>query len=295
MVDRIQHAPLSLFSEALVSDEGNSFVCQDFALSFSRDKKGLEDLDFSAPFLVENLHLILLRQGRLSVHANLQSHSIEAPALVLVGQNTIYQIESVSDDISTDILIVSTEVIRRIRRDGLPMFMQEAPCFAYAPMSDDRLSAYDAILRSLLSVSRLQPQVVGAIEGLLATVVSFVDEFVTQHGHGQAANRQQEIFLRFLHLVNRHCKEHRELSFYADKMTMAQGYLSRVVSCYSGTYAKEWIERAVLLEAKVMLRHTEKTIGDISFDLGFPNESFFCKYFHRLIGQTPREFRLLSK
>ena len=78
-------------------------------------------------------------------------------------------------------------------------------------------------------------------------------------------------------------------------MTMAQGYLSRVVSCYSGTYAKEWIERAVLLEAKVMLRHTDKTIGDISFDLGFPNESFFCKYFRRLIGQTPRDFRLLSK
>jgi AraC-like DNA-binding protein len=74
-------------------------------------------------------------------------------------------------------------------------------------------------------------------------------------------------------------------------MALSQDHLSRIVREHSGTTCKAWIERAVLLEAKVLLRHTDRTITDISEALHFPNDSFFCKYFKRLIGMTPRQYR----
>ena len=52
-----------------------------------------------------------------------------------------------------------------------------------------------------------------------------------------------------------------------------------------------WINRTTVMEAKVLLRHTDRTITDISEALHFPNDSFFCKYFKRLIGMTPRRYR----
>jgi transcriptional regulator, AraC family len=41
----------------------------------------------------------------------------------------------------------------------------------------------------------------------------------------------------------------------------------------------------------VELRHTDKTVAQISEEMNFPNPSFFSKYFRRLTGMTPLEFR----
>ena len=112
----------------------------------------------------------------------------------------------------------------------------------------------------------------------------------TEHP-AESPSRQRVVFDRFIVLVNEHAKNEHNLSFYADKLCLSQRYLSRVVWQASGVYAKEWIDRAVITEAKVMLRHGQLTVAAISEALNFPNPSFFNKYFKRQTGQTPLAFR----
>lgn len=64
-----------------------------------------------------------------------------------------------------------------------------------------------------------------------------------------------------------------------------------VVREVSGKTASEWIDNFVLLEAKVLLRSTHMTIQQISDELHFPSQSFFGKYFKRLAGVSPKEYR----
>jgi len=45
------------------------------------------------------------------------------------------------------------------------------------------------------------------------------------------------------------------------------------------------------LEAKALLKSTNMTIQQISDELHFPSQSFFGKYFKRLAGVSPREYR----
>ena len=59
----------------------------------------------------------------------------------------------------------------------------------------------------------------------------------------------------------------------------------------SGITAKDWIDRAVITAAKVMLRYSNLQIAEIAERLHFPNPSFFCKYFKRLEGCTPQEYK----
>lgn len=59
----------------------------------------------------------------------------------------------------------------------------------------------------------------------------------------------------------------------------------------SGITAKEWIDKAVITSAKVLLRHGDLPIVEISDRLHFATPSFFCKYFKRLTGCTPQEYR----
>ena len=83
-----------------------------------------------------------------------------------------------------------------------------------------------------------------------------------------------------------------ELGFYADKMCLTERYLGTVIRQTSGTTAKGWIDRAIITRVKVELRHTSKSVAQISEEMNFPNPSFFSKYFRRLTGMTPMDYKL---
>lgn len=104
----------------------------------------------------------------------------------------------------------------------------------------------------------------------------------------QNRSREQTIFDRFIQLVNQHCTEHRQLDYYAQRICLTQRYLGTVIRQTSGVTAKEWIDRALITRIKVELLHTDKSVADIAYDLGFANPAFFSKYFKRLTGLTPQ-------
>ena len=58
-----------------------------------------------------------------------------------------------------------------------------------------------------------------------------------------------------------------------------------------GQTVMQWINQAIILEAKVLLKHSDLLVFQISDELGFPNPSFFSKFFKRMTGMTPAEYQ----
>ena len=104
-------------------------------------------------------------------------------------------------------------------------------------------------------------------------------------------SREQTIFDRFLQLVTQHCAEHHQIGYYADRMCLTERYLSTVIRQASGTTAKDWIDRALITRIKIELRHTDKSSAQIAEEMHFANPSFFSKFFRRLTGMTPGEYK----
>jgi len=96
---------------------------------------------------------------------------------------------------------------------------------------------------------------------------------------------------KFLHLVQMHYKEQRGLEFYADKMCITSKHLSRVFRETGNKPANDLIDDRVSLEAKALLKSTNMTIQQISDELNFPSQSFFGKYFKRVTGMSPKEYK----
>ena len=59
----------------------------------------------------------------------------------------------------------------------------------------------------------------------------------------------------------------------------------------SGKTVSEWISKAVITEAKVLLKDTGAPVADISETLNFPTDSFFCRFFKKETGMTPTQYR----
>ena len=103
--------------------------------------------------------------------------------------------------------------------------------------------------------------------------------------------RSEEIFYKFITLVEDNYKSVRSISEYASKLCVSSKYLSALVSDVSGRTASAWIDSYVILEAKRLLSTTDLTVLQISESLSFPNQSFFGKYFKHHTGMSPMQYR----
>jgi len=104
--------------------------------------------------------------------------------------------------------------------------------------------------------------------------------------------RVEEIFLGFLSLLPQHFEEHHDIGFYASELCITTTYLSRVVRQVSGgRTVVDYINQMLLMEAVFLLRQTSLSITQISDQLHFAEVTTFARFFNRMKGMNPREFR----
>lgn len=116
-----------------------------------------------------------------------------------------------------------------------------------------------------------------------------------QHQLPESTTRQTELFHRFVTLVHECSSQEREVSFYADKLCISTRYLSTIVRNIAHTTAKEFIDRAVLLEIKMLLQSTDLSVQEIAYRLHFPDQSYLGRYFKKHTGESPTEYRNTKK
>lgn len=104
-------------------------------------------------------------------------------------------------------------------------------------------------------------------------------------------NRQHELFMQFIHLVYEYGDKQREVAFYADRLCITTRYLASIVHNVGHETSKDIIDRHCVQTIKALLRTTNQSIQAISIELEFPDQSFFTRYFKKLTGMTPKEFR----
>lgn len=91
--------------------------------------------------------------------------------------------------------------------------------------------------------------------------------------------------------INGGFRELREVSDYASLLNISAGHLSEVVKNQSGKPAIKHIHERLVLEARRLLFHTDNSLKEIAFDLGFSDASYFNRFFKRECGVTPVEYR----
>ena len=129
------------------------------------------------------------------------------------------------------------------------------------------------------------------IGSILQAMIYYITGLMMDTEEHSRKDRKEELLGRFIQLIMRYYKENRTLDFYADKLFISTKYLSDIIKRTSGRTAHDWIDKYIILEAKILLRSTNKTVQEISNELNFPNNSFFAKYFKKHVGMTPKEYR----
>ncbi|CAM3505283.1 AraC family transcriptional regulator [Zobellia roscoffensis] len=99
------------------------------------------------------------------------------------------------------------------------------------------------------------------------------------------------LFLQFNNLVESNFRTTRNVKDYAQKLMISTKHLSKVVNVFTLNTAKHFIDQYVVLEIKRALLSTDKSLKEISYDIGFDEVTNFTKFFKKHTDLTPKEFK----
>jgi len=99
------------------------------------------------------------------------------------------------------------------------------------------------------------------------------------------------VIRKFNLLVEANFKAEHSVSFYAGQLCKSPKTLSNLFAIYNHKTPSQVIQERILIEAKRLLSYTEKSIKQITFDLGFEDVSHFSNFFKKLALVSPLDFR----
>jgi AraC family transcriptional activator of pobA len=79
---------------------------------------------------------------------------------------------------------------------------------------------------------------------------------------------------------------------FAESLSVHVNYLNRSVKEITGKPTSVHISERIVAEAKALLQHTNWSIADIAYGLGFEYPTYFNNYFKRVTGNSPKFFRI---
>lgn len=105
------------------------------------------------------------------------------------------------------------------------------------------------------------------------------------------SSRASKLANQFKHLVEKEFLTLRAVHGYANHLNISSKYLCDVVKETFGRTPKEIIQDMILLESKVQLGSTDKSIAEIAYDLKFEDQAHFSRFIKQRTGFSPAALR----
>lgn len=135
----------------------------------------------------------------------------------------------------------------------------------------------------------------GMLLAYLRVLLIYLSRLYNEQFTAPEKTPERELFNRFKTLVSTHFTEYHDVATYADMLNLSAGHFSELIKKQSGKTPLEHIHDHLLLEAKRMLFHTDASMKEIAFQLGFEEASYFNRFFKRLTATTPLSYRSTSR
>ncbi len=115
--------------------------------------------------------------------------------------------------------------------------------------------------------------------------------YKSQGDYNKADTEQMEVIREFNFLVEQHFRTEHSVARYAELMFKSPKTLSNLFSKIGAKTPLQYIQERIALEARRLLSYTDRPVKDIAFSLGYEDVSSFNRFFKKIEGHSPSEFR----
>lgn len=108
---------------------------------------------------------------------------------------------------------------------------------------------------------------------------------------GKIENNRMELIREFNFLVEMHFKTKHSVAEYAAMLNRSPKTLSNLFAQYHHKSPLQIIQERKLLEARRLLRYTDRAVKEVAFETGFEDVQAFSRFFKTKEGVSPTEFK----
>lgn len=158
---------------------------------------------------------------------------------------------------------------------------------ARLPHSDP--NSYDTSAQTSDYVQRYRDMALWEKMELRGAMLMIMSQFIRQAKPRVWA--QDERMKRVLEYVHSHISDNISVEQLANVACITKPYFIRLFKHEFGFPPVQYINRKKVERAQLLLFTTDKAVKEVAFILGFSDQNYFIRLFHKLTGITPQEYR----
>lgn len=239
----------------------------------------------------------LCLEGSLSFTSDTVDYSLSAGDALIVHEGQVIGNYRPDDGVRGIGIMMSYDFFHEIVKDvhelsSLFIFSRSHPVFRMNPGEIRSVRSYFNLIKEKVDdkTNHFRKNVVRMlISAMICDLSNAI--YRIQLSDDRRQTRAEAIFTGFIKLVGQNYRRERRVGWYGGQLCITSKYLSETVKAVSRRTPNEWIDRYVIMELRVQLRNTTKSIKEIACEMNFPNQSSMGKYFKEHVGMSPMMYR----
>ncbi len=234
----------------------------------------------------------LLEKGTVHVEIDFQTYQIEAPSVIYMHPNQVHRIVSF-DNVTVSSWAITNE---NLNPDYLKLLEDITPAKPVV-LAKETFSIIAEAVSLCLKFSEFKKNKL--YHSLLkdsgnALVALVLLHYLKQPKSTDKPSRVDSITKAFKELLEREYTAVKRPADYAQKLNISTPYLNECVKSTTGYSVSHHIQQPVILEAKRLLYHSDKSVKEIAAELGYDDYPYFSRLFIKVTGMTALSFRNTS-
>lgn len=253
------------------------------------------------PIKTEYYRIALIRSGTADFSIGLETFQ-PIPGNILFGfPGQLFSLQNPTDDFFAYYVLFSENFIAEtlLLKDNRSQF----PFLTYAgvqclPLNDEETKEIETLIYKINDeVKARKANANQAIQLYIQLIFiisgrNYARTVLSSQGFSDSSD---QLFRRFLRLVSEHFLSVQKVATYAEMLHVSADHLNRTIKAHSDKTAHELINEMLVIEAKAYLLHSKLTISEVAYQLNFSDPSHFNKFFKKLSGCTPLQYRKKSE
>ncbi|MBX8801948.1 AraC family transcriptional regulator [Ochrobactrum sp. MR28] len=240
------------------------------------------------------LVLLICQTGSAEFDVNFRCYQMQKDDFLVLYDDSIAMMRNRSADFSCSYYLIDRSMAADIAYalpNELFLFLSRHPFFTADSTTISFLRLWEQI------TARLQEQVLQYQRTILVNQFQNLFLWLSHKTAGfditekNDYSRQEALCWKFWELIFLHCRQQRDVAFYAGLLNVTPYYLSQLTRRFFNDAPKTLIDRQVILEIKKQLLQPKRSMQQIADDLQFTDASYLSKYFKRHTGIGLTDYR----
>jgi AraC-like DNA-binding protein len=279
MPRKTQPIPVNHFGD----ESGSGVSIERFAF------EDLPDLgEWEQPERHDRYSFFLVETGCVTLEIDFERYRVQSPAIVYMHPDQVHRIIGF-EQVAACALAVRDEALHS---EYLRLLEEISPA---KPVSLDEetfglLSA--AVSLCLQIAGRKKDQFYNALlKDHGNALVGLIISCVAQTKPAEKLSRSEQVTKSFREALAHHFTALKRPADYAGKLNLSTTYLNECVKTTTGQPVSYHIQQRVILEAKRLIYHSDRSLKEVAAAVGYDDYAYFSRLFTKIAGVAPVNFR----